>query len=101
MLRTIVTAAILVLGITAAQAETVTSSVEVRYDDLNLAHAEDGKILADRLQAAARSVCLDILDNSRNAPGELQVCETAATRRAITYIEGHEVDNVLVHLSAR
>jgi UrcA family protein len=60
MFRTFAAAALLTLAATAAQAETVTqTSVAVPYGDLNLTTTRDAEILADRLQVAATSVCMN------------------------------------------
>jgi UrcA family protein len=54
MFRTFITAAILALTITAAQAG---DSVTVRFGDLDLAKASDAQVLAGRVHAAATLVC--------------------------------------------
>ena len=54
MFRTITTAAILALTITAAQAD---GSVTVRFGDLDLAKANDTQVLAGRVHAAAELAC--------------------------------------------
>lgn len=90
MLRTFAAAAILALTVTAAQAETVTKvSVDVTYGDLNLAHPADAKILADRLQAAAQSVCKPVADGY-----EMQDCMHSAISGAIARIAGKMENNV-------
>jgi UrcA family protein len=65
MFRTLTAAAILALitplAFTAAQAETPVS-IGVAYGDLNLSSPQDAAILADRLQVAARDVCLNATD---------------------------------------
>jgi len=59
LFRTFTAAAILALGITAAYADDYNSaSINVAFDDLNLSQPADAKILANRLQDAAKSVCL-------------------------------------------
>ncbi|MDB5736211.1 MAG: hypothetical protein JWP16_1715 [Alphaproteobacteria bacterium] len=68
MFRTLATAAILTLtplAVTAAQAETPTS-MSVAYGDLNLSNPQEAAVLADRLQIAARDVCLSA--NETKAP---------------------------------
>lgn len=60
MLRTFAAAAILAFAATAAQAETTApASMAVAYGDLNLSNPADAEVLADRLQTAAQSVCLN------------------------------------------
>ena len=69
MLRTLATAAILCLGITAVHAEDVSSddaSTNVTYGDLDLSRPADARILAGRLQDAALAVCLKA--NPENIP---------------------------------
>ena len=65
MFRILTTAAILTFAVTTAQAETPQSMV-VAYGDLNLSQSRDAEILADRLQAAATSVCANTVET--NAP---------------------------------
>ena len=66
MLRTLATAAALALTITlnvttahAADDAPNHASTDVYYGDLDLSQAADAKVLADRLQGAAKSVCLE------------------------------------------
>lgn len=56
MLRPFLSAAVLVLGIASAHAEE--ASTQVPYGDLDLSQPADAKVLASRLQDAAKSVCL-------------------------------------------
>ena len=56
MPRIFATAAFIALTVTAADAGEV-ASVSVTFGDLNLSRPADAKILATRLQAAAKSVC--------------------------------------------
>ena len=90
MLRTLAAAAILALTVTAAQAETPEQvSVDVSYGDLNLTHTADAKILANRLQAAAQSVCKPV-----SADSQMQDCMRAAIRGAIASIESKMENNL-------
>ena len=90
MLRTLAAAALLALTVTAAQAETPDKvSVDVSYGDLNLTHAADAKILADRLQAAAQSVCKSVASDS-----QMQDCMHEAISGAIASIETKMEDNL-------
>ena len=83
MFRALTLATFFVLTATAAQAA---SSTEVPFGDLNLSRAEDAKILADRLRAAATMVCLD---NNRAPEAKimLQNCVDAAVKAATVQIE--------------
>jgi UrcA family protein len=59
LLRTFLTTATLALGIAVAHAEAASqASATVSFGDLNLAQPGDAKILAARLETAAKSVCL-------------------------------------------
>ena len=59
LFRTFTTAAIFALGMTAAHADDYNSaSINVAFGDLNLSRPADAKILGNRLQDAAKSVCL-------------------------------------------
>lgn len=58
MFRALATAALLAITVTAAQAESATPESVVTYGDLNLSKPQDAAILADRLQVAAKEVCL-------------------------------------------
>lgn len=78
---------------TALQGETWRQrSVEVVYGDLNPLHPEDAKILAARLEAAARSVCRN--DDSAAAvmgsreDQETQECMKSAINVAMARIKG-------------
>jgi UrcA family protein len=88
MLRTFATAATLALGITlnvtAARADD--ASTNVTYGDLDLSQPADAKILADRLQGAARSVCL-AANPDGIAPSMLQNCITGSISMAMSQIE--------------
>ena len=86
MLRTLATAAILALGITAAHADD--ASTHVMYGDLDLSQPADAKILADRLQDAAKSVCLKANPDGI-APPQLQNCITGSVSTAMTRIESN------------
>jgi UrcA family protein len=84
MLRTLATA-ILALGITAAHAADG-ASTDVTYGDLDLSQAADAKVLADRLQGAAKSVCLEANPDGI-APAMLQNCVTGSVSTAMVQIE--------------
>jgi UrcA family protein len=57
MFRNFAILTLLTLTATAARAET-SASANVAYGDLNLSRPADARILADRLDTAARQVCL-------------------------------------------
>ena len=59
LFRVFTAAAIFALGIASAQADDFTPvSATVPFGDLNLSQPTDARILADRLEDAAKSVCL-------------------------------------------
>lgn len=92
MLRTLSTAVLLSLTITAAHAVPMTPTVEVAsinvtYGDLNLTKAQDAAILAERLQAAAHEVCLKTNDASSSIRKILmRRCVDQAVGKATSYI---------------
>jgi UrcA family protein len=97
LLRTLTTTALLALGITAAHAADFTTnnfaannftqvSVYVPYGDLNLAQPSDAKILADRLEEAAKSVCLKA-NPDIDSPVLMQQCIGTAISVAMVGIE--------------
>jgi UrcA family protein len=95
MFRTFTIAALFALAATTAQAE---SSTQVAFGDLNLSRTEDAQILADRLQTAAKMVCLD----ANHIPGgigraEMQECVDAAISTATARIE-EQIRQHLVNL---
>lgn len=87
LLRTLTTAALLALGLTAAHAEdSDIVSTTVAYGDLNLSQPADAKILAGRLQDAAKSVCLKA-NPEIAAKSALGVCTDSAISMAMWQIE--------------
>ncbi len=84
MLRIIATAALLALGITAAQADD--ASTHVDYGDLDLSRPADAKVLADRLQDAAKLMCLKANPDGL-ASAKLENCVTVSVRMAMSQIE--------------
>lgn len=94
MFRTIATATvILALATTASQAGSLNQrSVEVEYGDLNPLHAQDAKILAARLEAAAKSVCVDedpiLAISGYDAEMSRQECIKSAIDVAMARIKG-------------
>ena len=97
LLRTLTATALLALGVTAAHAADFTTSnfaasdftqvsVYVPYGDLNLAQPSDAKILADRLEEAAKSVCLKA-NPDIDSPALMQQCIGTAISVAMAGIE--------------
>jgi UrcA family protein len=92
MFRTLATAALLTLAVTAAQAETPVS-VGVAYGDLNLTSPQDAAILADRLQVAAQEVCLNA--NETKAP-----IRKVLVRRCIDMAVSHATAQIASNVEA-
>jgi UrcA family protein len=87
LLRTLTTTALLALGITAVHADDYTQvSVYVPYGDLNLSQPTDAKVLADRLEDAAKSVCLKA-NPDLDSPVLMQQCIGTAISVAMVGIE--------------
>ena len=103
MLRTLTTAAIVVLTVSTAQAFTRDISVNVPFGDLNLTHPQDAKILAGRLQAAASQVCQS---PDASAPADpdahrkMQACMNTAINLAMARIQSKLDRAVRVYLVA-
>jgi UrcA family protein len=86
LFRSFTTAALLALGIAAAQADDLSqASTTVSFGDLNLSQPADAKILADRLEDAATSVCLKV--NPDLSPALMQQCIDSAISIAMTGIQ--------------
>ena len=95
MFRPLAAAALFALSINVAKAETPTPvSIAVAYGDLNLSRSSDAKILADRLQAAAKAVCINenLGPQLRSGRGVFEDCMTVAINGAIDHIEA-SLDN--------
>jgi UrcA family protein len=87
LLRSLTAAALLTLGFAAAHADDYTQvSVSVPYGDLNLAQPSDAKVLADRLEDAAKSVCLKA-NPDIGSPVLMQQCIGSAVSVAMMGIE--------------
>jgi UrcA family protein len=87
LLRPLTAAALLALGITAAHADDFTQvSVSVPYGDLNLSQPTDARVLADRLEEAAKSVCLKA-NPDVDSPVLMQQCIGPAISVAMVGIE--------------
>ena|SRR5437763_5775669 len=86
MLRTITTAALLALSLTAAHADD--ASTHVDYGDLDLSRPADAKVLADRLQDAAKLMCLKANPDGL-AAAKLENCVSASVHMAMSQIESH------------
>ena len=100
MLRTITTAALLALSITAAQANDIQPSVTVAFGDLNLSHPADAKILAGRLEAAAVQVCHAAGSGLVGAAAfkEMHACTDTAISMALNRIQAAIGQAVRAHL---
>jgi UrcA family protein len=91
MFRTFAAAAILTLGMTAAHADDASTDLEevstnVTYGDLDLSRPADVRILADRLQEAAMSVCLKA-NPENTSPSMLRNCVNLSVSMAMSRIE--------------
>ena len=86
LFRTLTTAALLALGLTAARADDTIATTQVAFGDLNLSQPADAKILADRLQVAAKSVCLKANPDVAT-PSALEMCTDTAISMAMGQIE--------------
>ena len=91
MFRTFTIAALFALAATTAQAD---SSTQVAFGDLNLSRPQDAQILADRLQTAAKMVCLSANSIPNIGKAEMQECVDAAISTATARIE----DQIRQHL---
>jgi UrcA family protein len=97
----IVTAATILIA-TGSAALAGQASVNVPFGDLNLSQAQDARILADRLQSAAKQVCRNA--NSANlAAGKIgqqaiQECVDTAINVAIQNVESNLVGKVRANL---
>ena len=87
MYRSFTTAAILALAITAAHADDY-ASTRVTFGDLDLSQPADAKVLADRLEDAAKSVCIQANPDDVS-PAVLQNCITSSISMAMSRIESH------------
>ena len=87
LFRTLTTAALFALGLTAAHADDASyASNNVAFGDLNLSQPADARILADRLQAAAKSVCLKVQPEF-DTPVTMQDCVDTSISMAMLQIE--------------
>lgn len=89
MLRAITTAAVFALIATAANAGDAPPSTIVNFSDLNLSHPADAKVLAGRLEAAAKQVCREEGSGQVGvaAMKEMRACTDAATSMALAHIQ--------------
>lgn len=95
LFRSLAAASLFILGINTAHADDATSTT-VSYGDLNLSQSADAKVLAGRLQDAAKQVC--IAANPDLHESELQSCVDSAIRMAMSQIEDHFDDQVRARL---
>jgi len=90
MLRIITIAALLALTATAADAgDTSPPSTIVSFSDLNLSHPADAKVLAGRLEAAAKQVCREEGSGQVGvaAMHEMRACADIAVNVALARIQ--------------
>jgi UrcA family protein len=85
------------IGLSAARAEDLdTVSTPVPYGDLDLSRPADARILADRLEEAAKSVCLKA---NPDAPSSfVQTCADAAISVAMMQMQDQMDDEVHARL---
>jgi UrcA family protein len=89
-------AALLTLGMTAAHAD-ASASTNVAFGDLNLSNPADAKVLADRLQGAAKEVCLKA-NPEIGSQAVMQDCIDSAIAMAMGRIETRMDENVRANL---
>lgn len=92
MIRLLATSAILVLTVSAAQAETAT----VRFGDLNISNSRDADVLADRIHQAAVKACETDKPNAGTInlfyrSGEI-TCERWISQRTLAKISARSGD---------
>lgn len=92
MFRTFATATLLTLAVTTAQAGPLSpppayAEMNVAYGDLNLSDSRDAAILGERLQLAAKTVCMKTND-AKNSVRRILVrrCMDVAITRATSKI---------------
>src|ERR1700743_2194476 len=90
----ITAAALFTLNIAAAEAAT---TANVTFGDLNLSHPEDAKVLAGRLQTAAKQVCLSANPDLDGKP-EMQQCMDTAITLALAQIQSRMEQSVRANL---
>ena len=87
LFRTFLTAATLALTIAGAHADDVSqASAYVSFGDLNLSQPADARILAARLEDAAKSVCLKA-NPDLASPALMQRCIDSAISMGISGVE--------------
>lgn len=91
MLRPLIAAAFVAFTATAAMAD-ATNEIAVAFGDLNLSRPADASILANRLRAAAKQVCLNVI-SAQYPTGiatdkAMRECMTSAIDLAVARIEG-------------
>jgi UrcA family protein len=89
MLRILSIAALFVFTATAASAGDAPPSTIVNFSDLNLSHPADAKVLAGRLEAAAKQVCREEGSGQIGvaAVKEMRACTDAAFNVALAHIQ--------------
>ncbi|MEP6830092.1 MAG: UrcA family protein [Rhizomicrobium sp.] len=107
MLRTFAATTIVALTLTAAhaRAESTEASIVVPFGDLNLTLPRDARIMAVRLQTAARQVCLPVATGDKYladpaARQTMQACMNTAIDLAMARIKSKLDSAVRVYLVA-
>ena len=97
----VLAAALVSLSLAApARAETLSQiSANVAYGDLNLVHSDDAKVLAARLAAAAKEVCLTANPDLAGKP-EMKECTDAAINMAMAQLVNRLDQSVRMHLTS-
>ena len=98
MFRALTAAAFLALSATAAQAD---STTQVPFGDLNLSRPQDVAMLADRLQTAAKMVCLNTIGPKAGRVVMRDCVDTAvsaATAQIEDRIEQHALSAIRANL---
>jgi UrcA family protein len=96
LFRSLAPAALLALSIAAAHADDY-NSAKVTFGDLNPLNPSDAKILAGRLQDAAKTVCANANPGIDSAP-DMQDCVDTAISAAMMKIESRLDQNVRAEL---
>jgi UrcA family protein len=83
MVRTVLGLAALLASTVSVNAEPVTNSVVVHYDDLNLQNRADVAQLRHRIYQAVVEVCGDPIPTTRDVQADVQHCRHQAMQDAI------------------
>jgi UrcA family protein len=85
------------VGAFAATPTVATSSVSVRYDDLNLSTTEGVNSLYHRISSAARQVCPGVYSRDLYIVAAAQRCEANAVSKAVSEVNNPHL--AMVHAS--